>query len=67
RVLSRRRLLAFLAKIGTEPENAVSRFLHFQRLGSLEMAGHPAPRGKRRFIGASLTRFRSNLVPADLS
>jgi hypothetical protein len=31
--------LAFLAKIGTEPENLASRLLRFQRLRSLKTAG----------------------------
>jgi hypothetical protein len=32
-----------MAKNRTEPENAVSEFLHFQRLAPLKMAGLPAP------------------------
>jgi hypothetical protein len=41
-------LLGILPKNQTEPENAVSRLLHFQRLASPKMAGRPAPRGKRQ-------------------
>jgi toxin ParE1/3/4 len=40
-------------KIGRNRKSVVSRFLHFQRLASLKMAGHPAPHGKRRQVGAS--------------
>jgi hypothetical protein len=39
--------LAIVAKNPTQPENAVSRFLHFQRLRWLKMAGRPATHGKR--------------------
>jgi hypothetical protein len=41
-------LLGILPKNRTEPENAVSRFLRFQRLTPLKAAGHPGPHGKRR-------------------
>ena len=41
-------LLGILPKNQTEPENAVSRLLHFQRLTSPKMTGHPASRGKRQ-------------------
>ena len=37
-------------KISTEPEDAVSRFLHFQSLKRPKMAGRPAPDGKRRIF-----------------
>jgi len=40
--------LAILAKNRTEPEDAVSRLLHFQALGRLKMARRPAPHGKRQ-------------------
>jgi hypothetical protein len=41
-------LLGILPKNRTEPENVVSRLLHFQRLTPLKMAGRPGPRAKRR-------------------
>jgi hypothetical protein len=41
-------LVAILAKNRTEPEDAVSRLLHFQALGRLKMAGRPTPHGKRQ-------------------
>jgi hypothetical protein len=40
-------LLAVLAKNQTEPKNAVSRFLHFQRLAAAENGGTSLCRGKR--------------------
>jgi hypothetical protein len=41
-------LLGIPPKYRTEPENAVSGFLHFQRLTPLKMAGRPVPHGKRQ-------------------
>jgi hypothetical protein len=44
--------VTILAKNRTEPENPVSRFLHFQRpdlnKARLKMAGRPGPHVKRR-------------------
>jgi hypothetical protein len=40
-------LLAILAKNQTEPENAVSRFLHFQRLTAAKNGGTSLYRGNR--------------------
>jgi hypothetical protein len=39
--------MAVLTMIGTEPENAISRPLHFQRLADVENGGTSVCRGKR--------------------
>jgi hypothetical protein len=40
--------MGFLPIFSTRSENAVPASLHFQRLTSPKMAGHPAPYGKRQ-------------------
>jgi hypothetical protein len=48
--------LVVLAKIGTESENAVAAFLHFQCLGGTENGRASCPAGSAEYFGASLTR-----------
>jgi hypothetical protein len=45
--------LAILAKDQTEPENAISRFLHFQLLSAVENGGRSVCRGKREWTSVS--------------
>jgi hypothetical protein len=52
--LGRRRLLAVLAKIGTESENAVFAVRHFQCLGGTENGRPSCPAGNAEYFGVSL-------------
>jgi len=47
--------MAVPAMIGTEPENAISRPIHFQRLADVENGGTSVCRGKRYSVSVSLS------------
>ncbi|MCF7991604.1 MAG: hypothetical protein K9M02_14265 [Thiohalocapsa sp.] len=54
------------AKQGTEPENAVSGFLHRQAPGRVKTAGRPAPRGSDELIVACLDVGFGPIAPKSL-